>query len=427
MARIYHFCLVAAMALMPALAQPGQPDQAFERIPFQDWLKGVGESRIRWSMGVFPAHLSEHQRLETSVWADIKGGELSKRSRRGQMVVFLEIRDRDNRVYRTHQPLMLGNQRNTDLALVKFTQHAFFMPGDYSVAAAVYDSVSKEHSLKRTRFRVAELAHDPLPAAWRGLPSVEYSSGFMGASSRLFLPVETEKPVHIEVVVNESFYPTTMNRLTPLLKAISEMEIRNGSMHVALLDLERRKVSFAQDVAGNLDWRRWRTALRENDPNRIDAHALELHNQDAQFFVSEIRKRLERDESGEAKRVLIVLSAPRTFPKGQDLRPIQAAPQPGTRVFYIRSYPSTFLGIPDLMPHLPGRGHHTDAPEAEPDPPVAAPPIPEARRRVERIDGSSDSLAPLVRPLEPKMFNVTTAEQFRNALAAIMNEISQQK
>jgi hypothetical protein len=102
-------------------------------------------------------------------------------------------------------------------------------------------------------------------------------------------------------------------------------------------------------------------------------------------------------------------------------------PQPGTRVFYIRSYPPTFIGIPELLPHLPGRSHQIDVVEQDPDPPVPPAPIPESRRRVERIDGGSDSLAPLLKPLEPRVFNVTTAQQFRSALAAIMNEISQQR
>ena len=82
--------------------------------------------------------------------------------------------------------------------------------------------------------------------------------------------------------------------------------------------------------------------MQRTNPYMIDAQALGHYKEEAQFFVSVIRKRLERSESDERERVLIVLSAPRMrFRKAQDLRPIQATPQPGSRVFlYIRKLSS---------------------------------------------------------------------------------------
>jgi hypothetical protein len=99
------------------------------------------------------------------------------------------------------------------------------------------------------------------------------------------------------------------------------MEIQNGSMEVTLLDLEGRKVSFTQDVTGDLDWTRLGAAWREDDPNKIGAQALEGYEQYARFFVSEIRKRLERAEPNEPEPVVVLLSEPRAFPVGRNLRP----------------------------------------------------------------------------------------------------------
>jgi hypothetical protein len=39
----------------------------------------------------------------------------------------------------------------------------------------------------------------------------------------------------------------------------------------------------------------------------------------------------------------------------------------------------------------------------------------------------TDSLERMLDPLHPRLFDVTTPIEFRHALAAIMNEISQQK
>jgi hypothetical protein len=214
-----------------------------------------------------------------------------------------------------------------------------------------------------------------------------------------------------------------MGALIPALKVLSQIEASNGSLNVTMLDLARRKVSFSQDDVRTLDWTTLRAALGETNPNLIDVHALENHEQNAQFFVSEVRKRLEGTEtngdvplglSTEPARVLIVLSGPMAFPKGQDLHPIEATPEPGSHVFYIRFYP-LFTG---------GRG---------PGPLVAAgprgrgvpPPIaPVDRGRSAAMD---DSLEGTLKPLAPRVFNVSSPIEFRKALGAILNEISQLK
>jgi len=375
-----------------------------------------------------------------SVGVEVDGSEFVKRPKSGQIVVFLEIRDHDGRVYRTHRPLTFDDsQKTSNLAAIHFEQSTFMTPGDYHVAAAVYDVLSKEHSLKRMKLHVPEVAHDPLPEAWRDIPAVEFVPisdpperwYLPEITSRLYLPIGNEKAARIEVVVNESPTEIAMRRtgrastrnmgnLIPALKVISQMTIPSGSsLNVTLLDLERRKVSFSQEGVGTLDWSRLRAALVENDPNTIDVHALENHEQNAQFFVSEIRKRLESTETNgdvplgleaEAKRVLIVLSGPMAFPKGQDLRPIEAAPEPGSKVFYVRYNPPRpgmqFAGTPG--PTFGRRGG-------------MAPPPPQAGGRGASTE---DSLARTLKPLAPRVFDVTNPMEFRNALAAIMGEIS---
>jgi hypothetical protein len=214
-----------------------------------------------------------------------------------------------------------------------------------------------------------------------------------------------------------------MGNVIPALKVLTQMDIKNGSINVTLLDLERRKVSFNQEQAGKLDWTRLRAALLDNDPNQIDVHALENHEQNAQFFVSEIRKRLESAEqngdvplglTADPACVLIVLSGPMAFPKGQDLRPIEATPEPGTRVFYIRYNPPLVAvpgGPPMYGPQPRGR--------------MAPPPgvVFGGRGAV----ATEDSLARTLKPLAPRTFDVTTPMEFRSALAAIMSEISRIK
>jgi hypothetical protein len=278
---------------------------------------------------------------------------------------------------------------------------------------------------------VPEIQRDPLPEAGHNLPEVEFVT--LGEApdawylpeitSRLYLPVLNERPVRVEVVVNES--PTelatrragramkrNMGNLIPALRALSEMDIKDGSINVTLLDLERRKVSFNQEAASNLDWARLRSALMDNDTNSIDVHALENHEQNAQFFVSEIRKRLEIGE--DSARVLIVLSGPMAFPKGQDLRPIEATPEPGVRVFYVRYYP-------------PAPGFQGGGTPENMRPRGRLPPPPNVPGAPVRGTSTEDSLARTLKPLAPRVFDVTTPIEFRSAIATIISEISRLK
>lgn len=166
-----------------------------------------------------------------------------------------------------------------------------------------------------------------------------------------------------------------------------------------------------------LDWERLKAALVENDPNKIDVHALENHEQNAQFLVAEVRKRLESTETNgdvplgleeDSKKVLIVLSGPMAFSKGQDLRPIEAAPEPATRVFYLRYFPPR----PGLVAGPPSIGRRGIGP------PMPVPP---------RGPSTEDSLARTLKPLAPRVFDVATPLEFRSALAAIIGEISGMK
>lgn len=440
MRRIFYLAYACSIA---GWAQTGLPDPVFDHIPFDQWLQDGGEAHIKWSAAARPSRLSVNQRLGVVLAVRIDGSEFVKRTGPGQVVVFLELRDREDRVFRTHQALRFDEVKNPEnLAEIAFDQNAFILPGDYQFAAAVLDTQSKEHALKKIKLRVPEIQRDPLPEASRNMPEVEFvtpgeppDSWYLPEiKSHLYLPVLNERPVRVEVVVNES--PTelairragramkrNMGNLIPALRVLSEMDIKNGSINVTLLDLERRKVSFNQESASKLDWTRLRAALMDNDTNQIDVHALENHEQNAQFFVSEVRKRLENTESNgdvplgltaDPARVLIVLSGPMAFPKGQDLRPIEAAPEPGVRVFYIRYYPPP----PGFQPAGPpenmrGRGR--------------LPPPPNVPGAPARGSSTEDSLARTLKPLAPRVFDVSTPIEFRSAIATIISEISKLK
>jgi hypothetical protein len=410
MFRLCILCILAAIAV----GQPGHPDSAFDDVSFDKWLKNSDDGRIQWTLRVFPPQLDEYQRLSAYIWAVVAADEFAARPNPGRMVLLMEIRDRDQHTYRSHRALSLPKWTNpADFAGVKSIENVCVVPGDYEVAAAVYDTETREHSLKRAKLKVPEIAHDPLRSAWRSLPNVELSRECGPRdSSRLSLAVETRRPVHIDVVVNRPIERLGAYILGPRIEVLSEMEIPDGWMQVTSLDLQRRR-SISQRVEGNLELRRVWTRPLDNRRYTVNVHTLENEKGGAQFFVSEVGKLLDRPVP-EAEHVLIVLSNPRRFPKGEDLRPIQAKIPTGTHVFYIRCDYRQYFAGPVAMSHPPGPGDWSTPPELPSGPGT----------QVNRRPDNSDSLEQTLRPLDPRVYHVTTPLQFRNAVAEMMTEIS---
>ncbi len=402
-----------SLLLLVAIVALGQfADPAFDNIPFDKWLEGEHNAKIDWSLGVSPPILTELQRLMTSVTATVDGDTLKKRYHSGPMLLFLEARDHQGRRYRTH--IVLSLPKGTDYtAGWKWTEDICVLPGDYEIAAAIYDTESKEHSLRRTKLRVPELRHDPLPGAWSGSPTLE-NGGRSCYDSRLRLPLTTGKPVQIDLIINTPVDART--GIGARLMVISELDISNGSMTGIALDLENRRLS-AQKVVGALDPNSFLGPLPNDSRYLVNAHALEIDNKDAQFFVSEIRKRVELTIPG-AQHVLIIVSDRKSSPKDEELDPIQATPAAGTRVFYVRCGLPPFDSFWDRdyfpprvaaqIPVPPNGGVDGTVSQI---PWLAPPPRP-------------DSLERTLDPLHPRPFDVTTPIEFRHALAEIITEIS---
>jgi hypothetical protein len=106
-------------------------------------------------------------------------------------------------------------------------------------------------------------------------------------------------------------------------------------------------------------------------------------------------------------RVGIVLSGPMGFQSGEDMHPIEPGDKSDRRIYYFRyhSLPPPTLTPPYLDP-LRGR---RSLPPAQPRP-VTLEPL--------------DSLGNLLKPLQPRVFDIYNPEQFRKALSTVLEEVS---
>ena len=412
-------------------AQTGSLDPAFKTIPFDTWVDQGDEAHIRWTARALPVELSSHQRLQAKIDIQVDGNELARRRGKGFYVVLVQFTDSENRVYQSHEAIDL-QQVKDDIGKsnVSYIPAAFVAPGDYRISVVVFATATKEHSAMRLQLHVNPLKNDPLAGSWRDLPPVEILQPAQSPddlflpniTGRLNLPLETRRPVRVDVLVNaspvsagepsrnEQISNRSLTSLIPALKVLSETSVRNGSLNVALLDLTTQHVIFQQNALHELDWKKLGPSLTEAGPNKIDIHALENRRQNAQFFVGQVSRRLE--SAGNAKSdplpVLIVLSGPMEFPSGEDLHPIELAGKPEARVFYVR-----YHSLPEREPINPflqdPRYRRRSAVSPQGRGPTTEP---------------IDSLEHTLRPLQHHLFDVYTPAEFRKALATMFDELS---
>ena len=428
-----RFLSLAALAPLCVLAgsawaQSGSADPVFADIPLRDWLRGSERSALRWSEHIEPARLGSQQRLLLQMTIQLDGEEIADRPGKGRLLLLIQITDPHGGIWQDHgAPEFKKVEEGVRSQYLDYTWSVFVLPGDYRVALAVVDTQTHDHGVREERVHVAATRNDPLPDAWRSLPAVEflapdeppafwYQPDIRG---RLHLPLETRRPVRVDVLVNltpserASGSPGAQNNnlrvLLPALKVLSQMDLRNGSMNVSLLDLTRRKVTLKRELQG-LDWPTLLNALGTQETGTIDVASLGERSRSAGFFVSEVRRRIAANE-GEAH-ALVILSSAVEFEKGEDLKPIDAAPSPDLRVFYFRfpalqERPRRSEGV------MRGYGRHGGG-------------MPGGWRRpgYQGQELQIDQLAPVLKPLAPRLHDIESPDQFRKALAAMMDEIS---
>lgn len=434
MIRFAFYVLFSALAASTVVAQsdsaqPGSTDPIFSEIPFDQWLSRSDQSRMRWDARVSEAKLSSHQRLAARVDVEVDGAELVKRRGKGQFLVLLQVNDEKGRAWQSHQAVDLEHIEDGMKAKnVVVSQSFFVLPGDYSITSAIFASATAEHSVIKRKLHVPQLRNDPLPGAWSDLPAVELVSPekppdnwyLPDIQGKLRLAVETHEPVHVDLVVNltPSEQLTGSNRvqngnlesLLPTTKVLSQVDWGDTTFNLAWLDLSRRRVIYQQENVHGLDWSKAAGSLSELNPGMIDVKTLEKRQYTAEFFLNEIRRRIGATKRREPRRtpVVIILSSSVRFESGQEVHPITVDGQTNARVFYIRYQPPPQISfVPSAA--APGRQRRQ----------MTNGGLPTRANFVVQID----QLEPLLKPLDPRLFEVTTPEQFRKALATILVEI----
>jgi len=414
---------LCGLACVPfAHAQNRPVDAAFAAVPFQQWIAQGAKVQLPWRPRITSPRLTLHQRIAVRVEVDLDGNELVKRCCDGQAVALVEITDQQGHTYRNYGGKELKDAKPAfGQYMVRISWQIFLLPGEYKATIAFYYTGRGAHSLTAERVHVAPLKHDPLPGSWRDLPAVEFCDpqpegldAFLlpNIEGRLHLPVQAGRQIRLEILENLTPYPSERRRpklytdrlgvFLPILKTFAQLGVENGTVGVSLLDFARRSVIFdQQDIKqGQVSWTSLKEAMAANSVTVIDVHDLAQGEEFGQFFSSEMARRLDGAGRDAALRALLVISAPMEL---GSRKPIEIAPPAGGnfKVFYLRC---DFLQTPAIVQE------RIFATSVEPS--------------VQRIERLQDGIGKALRALKPRVFAVDSALGVREALAAILSELS---
>ncbi len=435
-------------------------DPVFSTVPFDRWVAQGDHVDIPWKVKISPPQLSEQQRFLVTVTITVDGKHLAKRPPGGELLMLVQIEDSQGRVYQGHASVALTDM-NKDVRRADFvyTHSALVIPGDYRLTLAMLhrsdlNRNQGDHNLGHGVLHVAPLKNDPLPDLWTGAPPVE----IIGKESemeewfhpdltgRLYLPVETRRPVRIELLVNlpksrsaGEYYRQCMGGLLAQMKVLSQMELGNGTMNITLLDVQHHRAVALSRRGGSLDWSELQAALEQANPNVIDVRNLGTTREEAEFLAAEARGKLAENPGGSDERrseplpILIVLSVPAMLGGEVSGTPVSSAEIHEHNVYLLRYHPpiTRKLARPPAMgpinindaaiPDYDISGGRAAAAMGGPPRMRQGPaPMPQGPFAAEK----AISLQEVLKSLKPRIFDLQSPLQFREALAAILEEIS---
>jgi hypothetical protein len=405
------FLLLSGCFTAPLQSQEISARSLFNQAGFDRWAPEGPREQVPWKIRLLPAHLSLHQRLEVGIEVKIPAREMFRRRQDGRIVLLVQIADRSGHGYRNGGILDLNDaatKASTKDGLLSWA--AFVLPGNYDVTVALHDQASGEHNLYRDTLRVDPLPNDPLPNLWRGLPRVEFWAPDTGLDSfyradmegRLNLPLQTARPVHLEVLVDltpsDAFLGSTKNYerylsgVLPILKTVSQITASKGSLTLAALNLDRRQVIVEQQNLSTLNWELLKTALAPvHGPGVVAVRSLEGTHSPL-FLREELARRMEAaaeapGPAGDPLVVFVVIGGPLDSYSIPDLPPLALPRETTYAVFYLQY---------DYLAQTEGR----------------------------RPAGAGKNVQKMLNPLRVQTFTVRSAEDLRHAVASMLEHVS---
>jgi hypothetical protein len=410
-------------------AQTDETKSLFQAVPFSQWVTEGPKQELPWRTQVFSPELSLHQRTLVHFEVQMDGSEILKRCCGRRAVALLEIADLHGQKFHNYAVKDIEQSETVPSAsIVILSWDGFLLPGDYQVAMALYYSGQAGHNLLLKNLHVSPPKNDPLPEAWRGLPTVEFCDPqpegvdkflLPRVEGRLNLPISNRRPIRVNVLENLTPYIAELKKplwyrerlgiFLPILKSLGQLKLSNGSLNLATMDFNRNRITFEQrDIEnGHLDLAGLKDSLVVNAMSKVDVSDIQDRNHYGKFFAQEITQRLSSknqtntSQAAEPLAVLIIISG--AMELGSARQPTIVSPPNGDFVvFYLRC---------DFLPRAAsGPGNANDFYSRGID-----------SLRNEQLD---DGIGKALKNLKPRVYHVDSAESVRKAMAAIISDLA---
>jgi hypothetical protein len=392
-AAILFFCLTFAGASI----RPVQSDEDpldLKSIPIADWLDAGEHAQIPWDFRVSEPYLRVDQRMEVSYVAGFRGKDLNRIGNTHELFFISRVSSIDGEWL--EEPSV---SRPVEQQLSAQTQTQFFLrvclhPGEYLLWVVLYHRETGKHNLVKRRIKVPDLKGDPLPDLYDGTPLVEFpemgdaDQGFV--KGRLHLAVRNKQPLHVQLISTLSPPQQWTGRVRALhtqtdvtvgaVAALSQLELAQGTLSIAGLDLVRQEVVYDEAGVHGVDWPIFTRALRKAQTPAISARALQQSKNSGVFFRDTLNQRVEGQSSDDVPvRIVIIVTSSQLFGRGADLTPVQVEGDCHCRVYHLRFR----LNNNDVF----------------------------------------DEIEKIIKPLHPRTFNLVNARDVRKAIADIVSDL----
>jgi hypothetical protein len=392
----FLFWIFVWFSAVPGRAAEGELD--LRSIPIAQWLSRSDIAEIPWNVQIGAPDLRMDQRIEVPYEVKIGAKQLNRFGNSHDLFLVTRMSSLDGEWL--NEPSVMRQEIEEKLpsnVSIQFVTRAFVQPGEYLLWMVLYDRASGKHNVARRKVRVPEIDKDPLPYLFKGTPLAEFprtresSDGtVLMSSSRLSMPVTLKKPVHVQLISTLNAPEQWVRRFRMVrnhnsitigaLAALSQMELDQGSISIAGLDLVRHEVLFEQNDFDSIEWPALMDAIDKAQAPEISAAALEARKSNGAYFRQFLSDRIESGDSNEKPlRVFIVVTSSLLFESGSDLKPIVVEGDCNCRVYHLRFR----LNVNDVF----------------------------------------DELEKFMKPLRPRTFNLMTARDLRRAIASIIADL----
>jgi len=336
-------------------------------IPVEQWLNGSDREDFPWKVRIARQSLTFQQRHLVQVLVTIKASALLRNVTTRDLHFVIKVAD-------THGTWLNGQSYSHFVPTLDFagndllqpTANLYLKPGNYTIAVLAYDTLHNAGNLWRSKLVVPSV-NSPLGDLDRDFPVVEFLPAFempheLKTSTpwalnhpaelaplmldplslghgKAHLPIANKYPVRIDVIVNLSPgsqpylpYKYEEGLVLQIGNLLSQLEPQRGCVRFTALDTLRQSVIVDRIDSHQLDWDAISNRIASVDLNVIDVRALK--EKETALWLKRSIERVTADPAtcstrdSAARHVVIVVSAPFTFPLHAVVKPIDSALPP---------------------------------------------------------------------------------------------------